>query len=530
MEIPESIQNQIRSEWRAAVNGGKTQCVKRWAEVLDVSAQTVYRLLKVGRSRKKGDHRIDGIRDAAAIVACIKKRPPKDAGEISTDQAIEIALGNGCIPEEMKDVSTATFNRVIRECGLTQRAKRVQRYQAEYPNQLHHVDASSSQFFYVARELKDDFVLKLHAGSGLGYKNKPVPIRLRPWLYGLTDDYSGYHLARYIAAHGESLADNLQFLAWAWGANEDKPFFGLPERIKADQGPLMKGDASRELLTRLSIGLDGSIPGEKDAHGKIERPWRTLWGRFEKVFFVESGWKGFEITLSELNRRFRLYQEEYNDRSHRYEKDVSRVDAWRRINLRGGAVAMPENAIATAARRYERIVGDDGCLSLDGVIFEVRGLHAAKVRVYEGIFEDKLVVEDIRTGEKYETSKFAPTPLDKFVGHKETPHQAAVKEAQKLELRNTLYMDKESSAAERKITRLPTRIKETRKIENPLDADSFSTLDAAMREFVRICPVRMEPENREAIACLIRESGFSRSYVRELALEIQAESFRSISG
>ena len=523
MALTESIKAQIKSEWQAAPVGAKSRVIARWAETLNVAYQSLYRQLEIGRKRN-GARKIDGIEQAAEIIAQIKKRPPKDAGEIATDQAVELALENGAIPEQLAGVSIGTWNRVMRECGLARQPRRVQRYQALYPNQLHHVDASSSQFFYIHREEDGEYILRLHASTGTGYKNKPIPTRLRPWLYGLTDDYSGYHIARYCAAAGESLADNLQFLAWAWGANEDKPFFGIPERIKADQGPLMKGDASREWLDRLGIDPDGSRPYEKDAHGKIERPWRTLWGRFEKAFFVESDWKRFEITLTELNRRFRIYQdEEYNQRSHRYEREITRVDAWRRINLRGGAVAIPENAIATAARRHIRTVGQDGCISLDGISYEVKGLHSAKVRVYEGVFEDRLVVEDIRTGEKYETKRFAPLPLDTYKASKETPHQKAAKAAADLELRNTLYTDKAAEAGG-KITRIPTRIKETRKIGNPLDIDAYASIDAAMRDFVAICPVRLEAKDREAIRDLIIESGLSKTYVRDLALEIQAES------
>jgi len=522
MALSESVLSQIRDEWQAAQNGAKSAVVRRWAQTLQVSYQTLYRGLSVGRQRKRGCYRIDGVKQAAEIVAQIKKRPPKDAGEIPTDLALRQAIDNGLIPEEMAG-RVATINRVMRECGLSQRVRRVQRFQALYPNQLHHVDASSSQFFYIHREENGEFILRMHNSSGLGYKNKPVPIRLRPWVYGLTDDYSGVHIARYVAAHGESLADNLQFLAYAWGYDPSaKAFFGIPERIKADQGPLMKGEASREWLDRLDILQEGSIPGEKEAHGKIERPWRTMWGRFEKTFFVESDWKHYEITLSELNRRFALYLAEYNNRPHRYERDVSRIDAWRRINLRGGAVALPAGAIATAARRHQRTVGADGCISLDGVTYEVRGLHAAKVHVYEGIYEDRIVVEDLRTGEKYEAKKFAPTPLDEYRAHRHTPHQVAQRAAESLQMTNTLYLAAEAST-EKRVTRLPTRVKEERQVANPFDVDAYPSIDAAMRDFASICAIAMDAENTATVRELIIDCGLKRSAVRELALEIQAE-------
>ncbi|MEM5788966.1 MAG: hypothetical protein AAGU11_16760 [Syntrophobacteraceae bacterium] len=527
MELLPSVAEAMKEEWCRAENGSKARVVKKWAKALGCSYQTVYRMLGVGRRRKKGQCKIAGIKEAASLVAQIKKRPPEHAGEISTDQAVRAALQNGLISEEMARVSPATFNRVIREAELNRRAVRIHRFQALYPNQLHHIDASSSQYFYVHKELPDgDCVLRMHGSSPMGYKNKPVPNRLRPWIYGLTDDYSGYHVARYVAAQGECLADNVDFLQWAWARN-DKPFFGLPERIKADLGPLLRGKAATDWLDRLGIDIDPSVPHQKEAHGKIERPWRTHWQRFELTYFIEADWKHFEISMSELCRQFENYLVEYNNRPHRYEKNVSRLDMWRRISLRGGAVEISEDALKSVVKRYERTVDRAGCLSLDGVLYEVRGLHCAKVKVYEGVFEDRLVVEDIRTGEKYGTRRFCPLPLDTYKAAPATPHQVAVKAAADLQLRNTLYAGKDERRAEdgnSKVTRLPTRIKEHRKIQNPLDTDSFSSIDQAIREFMGICMVRLDAESRDAIRALIIENGLSRTYVRELALEIQAES------
>jgi len=523
VELLPSVVEAIRGEWKSAANGEKTLLVRKWAEVLGCSPQTLYRVLGVGRRRKKGERKIEGIERAAELVAQIKRRPPEDAGEISTDQALEMALDGGIIAEELGQVSVATYNRLIREKGMCRRAPRVQRFQAMRPNELHHIDASSSKYFYVHRVLPDgDCVLKLmrHV-SAQGYKNKPTPVELRPWMYGLTDDYSGYHVARYVAARGESLADNLLFLQWAWAQNEDMEFFGLPAKIKADHGPMMKGESAIDLLARLDIEISPSVPYEKRSHGKIERPWRTHQQRFEKPFYVEADWQHFEILLSELNRRFIIYLEEYNSRQHRYEKEVSRLDMWRRINQWGGAVAIPENILGTVARRRSRKVGVDGVVSVDGKEYEVKGLHDRWVWVYEGVFEDQMVVEDKESGEKYQVKKFAPTPLDTFVGHEHTEHQKAVKAAGTLELKNTLYTERE--AAEGNVIRIPTRVKEVRSVENPLDTDSFSSIEAAMREFLSICPLRLDAENREAVRDTIIEHGLSRSYVRELALKIQAE-------
>ena len=419
----------------------------------------------------------------------------------------------------------STINRVSRELKLNKKTRRFQRFQAEHPNELHHIDASSSKFFYVYRETGDgDYILKLHSGMKR-YKNKPVPIRLRPWVYGLCDDHSGYFVAKYIVAYGESAADNLEFLQWAWSKTEEKGLFGLPDKLKGDLGPMMRGPAARNLFERLGIDIDSSRPGGKEAHGKIERPWRTNWQRFESTFFACPDCRKFEITLTDLNRRFYNFLEELNDRPHRYEKAITRSQAWQKINYRGGAVAIPENALSTVARRYKRTVGTDGCFSLDGDIYEVKGLFDAKVFVYQGVFEDKLIVEDRKTGVKHEVKEFSPNPIGTYTAHKETPHQKAVKEAETLDVTNTLYT---SSKEQGNVTVFPTRIKENREIANPLDTDTYPSLDVAMKEFVSICGFRLDKENREAVQNYILENGLSRRSVIELALESQPDTSKEV--
>jgi hypothetical protein len=332
-------------------------------------------------------------------------------------------------------------------------------------------------------------------------------------------------VGRYIAAHGETAADNLDFMSYAWSKNDDKVFFGLPEQLKGDLGPMMRGPAANEFFDRLGIIINPSMPENKESHGKIERPWRTIWQRFEKTFFAVTDWKKLEITLSELNRQFLNFQQEYNDMPHRYEKDISRRQSWQKISLSGGAVAMPETALSTVAKRIERTVGTDGCFSLDNVIYEVKGLHDAKVYVYQGVFNDKLVVVDKSTGEKYEVENFTPNPIGVFTGHKETPHQKAIKAAKDMELSHSLYSESKDPG---NVVQIPTRIKETLTISDPLDTDAYPSMIAAMQGFISISGYVPDKEDREIIEQLILENGFSRRFVSSLAFDAQAEISRSL--
>lgn len=508
----------IRQEYRQAPRGTKTTVLKRWAAVVGYSEQKLYKEmgLETGRKRRQGTSLIENIKDHTKTVFQIKKRPPEESGELSTDQAVAIAVKNGLVPD---GISVATFNRVGRQLKLDKKKRRVQRFQADQPNQMHHIDASTSSVFYVDRDLPDgDYILKLNNRPSLNYKNKPAPIGRRAWVYSITDDYSGYSIARYTAAYGESMADNLDFLSWAWGENDDKPFFGLPEKIKADKGPMMKGKAAQEWLDRLDVEIDPSVPYAKEAHGKIERPWRTHWQRFEKQFFAQSDWKSFEITLSELNRQFiNYFHNEYNLRPHRYERQINREQAWRKIALSGGAVALPKDAIKTTARRYKRKVAADGCFKLDNEIYEVKGLHDAWVYVILGVFENKMLVQDIATGEKYEVEDFKPNPIGTFTAHKDSPHQIAQKESQKLELSSGSLF--EESTENNTVVHLPTKIKEERVVENIFDNGRYRSIDEAMSNFTSMTGHFLEAgsEDRADLEHMLIDNNLEKSFVRKVA-------------
>lgn len=519
--IDPSVLNLAIRDWEDAPYGGKTAAIKGWAKRLKIGYQALYDSMPV-KQKRIGERKLVGIEDAARIVAQIKARPPEHKGQIVTKDALKLAVDNGVIDECFADVHYSTFDRVIRELGAESQRRRISRFQADYPNQLHHVDGSTSSCFYVHHQMPDgDYVYRIHKGLK-DYKNKPVPIRLRPLIYGVADDHSGCHCARYVSALGENSGDNIDFLFWAWSEQEGKDFFGRPEWLKGDKGPMMNCKDATAFLALWGIKPDGSTPLNKDAHGKIERPWRTMWQRFELPFYTESEWKKFEITESELNRRFLIYQQEYNSWPHRYERGLSRKQVWQRINLSGGAVALPENALEVYTRRIERTVGQDGCFTLENVLYEVKGLHDAKVWVYRGVYLDKMVVVDQKTDLKYEVEDFRPNSFHEFSAQKENEHQKVVKEALKLEgMTNTLYT--EAKARPANVRTFPTRIKEVVQVDSPLNVDSYPDVETAIGEFQALCGFILDREMRGEVKGLIVGNGLSRRFVSELALEIQME-------
>ncbi len=511
-----SLIEQVRFEVSGAAYGHRGEVAGRWAKLLNMSRSQLYNLIGYDseKTRVSAPARPE-YREWVPIIFQIKKRPPEEAGEISTDQAVRIAVNAGLIPAAALDVPVETFDRIGRDLKLNKKKVRRNRFQAARPNDVHHFDASTSKFFYIHKKDAAEYILRLHRPAK-HYKNKPIPVdALRPWIYGLVDDHSGYPIARYTAAQGESVHDSLLFLAYAWAA------MGLSKSLWADQGMLKKGLASQDLIMRLGVELPEFEPYAKEAHGKIERIWRTIWQRFEKHFFaVLTDWHKFEISMTELNAEFSNYLVEYRNQPHRFERDVTRLQAWNRVNLYGGIVALPENALATVAKRKKRKVDVDGTMEYEGKTYEVKGLHDAWVYVYEGVFEDCLVVDEIETGQKFEVKDFKPLGIGEFRAHPETPHEKLVKESAALPLKgHGLYADK--AETNEKITAIPTRTKETRELEDPFNVAAFANMAEAMAEFTGIVGTAIDKDQREVIERLISEQGMDKQFIRDLALEIR---------
>ncbi|MGD9948646.1 MAG: hypothetical protein AB7U29_09230 [Desulfobulbus sp.] len=523
MAFTPEIELQIKAELQQAARGTKTAIVAKWASLLKCDAKRIWALQQTERVRgKKGNAPLEAI---TRIVYQVKFRVPDGDSPISTDQAYAIACRNGELPEDAPKFHPGSIDRCARVNRLNKTARRIQRFQAEGPNQLHHVDASTSQYFHVVKALEDgDYLLKLHEGSSQNYKNKPLLIKMKLLIYGVVDDYSGCLAARYVAAPGESAADNLAFLEWAWSKTDEKTLHGLPKSIKGDKGPMMRGKMTENLFTRLEVAIDPSEPGAKDAHGKIERPWRTIWQRFEKQFLAIDDRKKFEITLSELNRQFLIFLDiEYNRRDQRYEKGVTREQMWKRITLakHGGVRPLPEGAFSTTCEQIERKVGRDGTFSLNTEIFEVKGLHDAWVRVIKGVFTDDIIVQDVETGEKYEVIPFKPNPVGTFTAHPHTEHQKNVKAAKELQITQTLFQEKKM---DEKIINLPIRTQE----EQPFDPvftikkDTFDSAEEAMRHFIEQSGERplKGSDDWAVLEQAFTANGLCRQYVDELIQEV----------
>src|SRR6266496_619223 len=91
--IDAGVLSQATTAWRDAPQGHKKTVVEKWAKIIGVSYQTLYRALPTSRERK-GERQIEGIEETARIVAQFKNAPPELRGVITTEDAIKIALIN----------------------------------------------------------------------------------------------------------------------------------------------------------------------------------------------------------------------------------------------------------------------------------------------------------------------------------------------------------------------------------------------------------------------------------------------------
>lgn len=515
---PETL-SLIRQDYERLPFGHKRNCLEQWSRMLGCSYQKINDAVKTTHRARKGEAQRPEYQGWAKVVYTIKKRPPEEAGFISTEDALALAIRGGHLPSEAVNMPVGTIDRIARENGWTKTEVRANRFQAERPNQAHHFDASSSKFLYVAKDLGGgDYLLKLHRPAK-HYKNKPVPVdRLRPWVYGLTDDHSGRFIARYVAALGESAKDSMQFICWAWSE------IGLPEQLLADQGMLKKSLPSQDLHERLGIEFPQMMPYQKRGHGKIERPWRTLWQKFELPFYSAlASWDKFEITLSELNAQLQNYiDDKYNTMPHRFERGITRMQAWGRIALSGGLVKMPEHTLRTIAGKIERTVSVEGIVRLEGDRYEVVGLHSARVEVLRSVFDNKLVARDMETGIKYNMRDFKPLDLGEYRAYKETPHQQLVNASAEASVSREAMLYASGKPADEKVISMPIRTKEERAIVDPLDVTTYANIAEGINEFVEIAGALKSAQEKEVVEAHIKSLGLDKQAVRDFALEVRA--------
>lgn len=537
----------VRAEWRAAPHGARGAIIERWAEVLGVAPATLYRKLSGSGERGPSRQRPAAhpeYRAWAEVLVGIMARCPD--GAVPLDLCLEAALagdpetGEMLLPPEAGRVPLATYQRIIRhEIGARETHRRNRRMHADRPNQAWQIDATTSRYLIVDRELDDgDVLLRLHRSPtpAAGYKNKPLPAhRLRLLYYGIWDMRTGYQRIVPRVARGESGLDAMQALCDAMVKREDPrdPLHGVPEDLWSDQGVLTKHAATADLLSRLGINVVTGDAYKKERQGGVEQLWRRLWQRFERSLFVVATASGkWTITLSALTARLGEYLARMNDGESRRDKGLSRRDAWiRGINQIGGAKLCPDRPMETIAREVRRWVDGSGVIRWDNVEYEVPDLHRCWViarRALDG--SNRVIVEDERTGKRYDCTLWAPLPYGE---HLRSP-QIPIEQARKAAAASTYtladpYAPKpeggEAAVAPNVVTgRFGARSQPAEALADPLEAECFASLSATWEQFTAwIGPVVsgvLTDDHRALIEQQLLGQGLRKDAVRELAATI----------
>ncbi len=395
-EVDAGLMAQAVKDWQRAGHGQKEAALTHWLPVL-------------GRGRRKHEQ----METWVEMIMRLKYNPPKGVRSLATADAVRLAKVNGLVPLSA-ELSEGTVNRVARELGLMETARKEVRFEAEFPNQVHQIDASGSDHFFPVRKTTDgDWLLKLRPKQ---QKNKEKADKFKLWAYGLADDFSGYRLSRYTVAPGESAAGSIAFLQWAWAKDEEHaPFRGLPEILYSDNGPLVRKHAFQEFAARVGVTLKTHEAERAQATGKVEANWKSLWKRFETPWFFAPGWEKLEITLAELNQEVAAFWRQWNHQRHRH-LALTREAAWLLIQQRGGVVDIAPEAWRTVFQRHARKIDAAGCFDFKGRTYQVQKIHACDAWLYEGLVDNCIVVEDRRDGQRYGCSEFAPLVWGEYKG------------------------------------------------------------------------------------------------------------------
>jgi len=392
---------QVLEEWRAAPWRLKKEMLGKNLGRLGISEGAFYALARrwgylPERAGRSDRGRLSDPRREAWVreIMALKYAPPPGVRTLTTEDARRLVARGKVDPEEARAIMAlpaGTINRLARDMGLVEQPRREARVEASRPNQVHQMDASFSEHFFPWKREGEEWLLKLRPRRT---KNKEKLERLRVICYGLCDDFSGYRLARYTVAAGESGLDSIRFLQWCWEANKDHgPFQGWPETVYLDNGPVAKLAAFRRFCGSLGVEVKTHEPYRSQATGKVENNWRVAWSRFENVYFADPGWESRVITLTELNQEFARFWRGWNQRAHR-RLQLSREEAWLLINRQGGPVSVAPEAWRRLAVQRERTLDAAGCFDLEGYTYQVKELWSCRVTVIRGLLDGAVWVQE----------------------------------------------------------------------------------------------------------------------------------------
>jgi transposase InsO family protein len=355
------------------------------------------------------------LENAALAVLAFKTRLKSAGGRISTQSAIDTLIKHGIIPQ----VKSSTIDRYIRELRLKQGIDQSPcvRIEASHPNEVWHIDFTVSKMCVAGQQPGTINITSDHAG----YKR---PRNERVWLCGIVDAYSRCIAMQYYLVAGESARLGIQHLSGLFSPTRDPryPFGGIPEKLITDNGAFGSSALAESFCLGARIELIRNMPGQKQANGKIERQWRTLWGSFEGALAASTG----EIlTLEELNAKLFEWQIKQVYQPHPVIPYKTRIDAWAKS-------VSPYLRYATGEWAYLpviRTVNRDMTVSVDNVSYKTNArLIGRKIEILMGI-GGPVGYRDPDTGQISELEVYRAVKYGEYRATAKTDGQKALAEA-----------------------------------------------------------------------------------------------------
>lgn len=388
----------IQGEIERAGHGHRRAVVMRYAGMLGVSKDTIYRELRkafgkkktLNRQKKVPQHLIDMIADMKIEAA----RLSLTEREMSTDICIDLLRERGVQGADQLTVSTV--NRRLREAGYRIDDPKVF-VEPEYATQEDQLDFSRSKYFQIWKydPVREDYLMRV-SGRELHYKKGDR--RLRTWICQVKNSFSRLRIARAYAATSEDGFIGLDTLYFYWCRPEDQhPLRYVPDCLKTDNGSFARRAEVKAALGALDIQFDKARPYNHDSQGKVESGFKSLWRRFEMPLAYKLG-AGATIYLSEYNELLHEHLAVKDAQlPHPVYKDT-REAIYRMGILRHPPRTVDVDILQVACRVFVRSVPQTLMIQLDGDAYEAPSYTMGKrVRVYRNMLGElmgELLEED----------------------------------------------------------------------------------------------------------------------------------------
>ena len=364
----------------AAGHGSKTAVLEEWARRLSpdpddpMSTQTLRRKIRhrkgkaketSGRPRKIPGALIDFVEKAKArgIEMGLGDR------ELSTEKCLDIAERKGVAGAA--EASPSAVNRRLRENGFRE-TKRKRKVEADFATQVQLLDFSRSKYLQVRDydEEADDWLLEV-SGKQLSYKDPEGAFRT--WYAMIIDDHSRVRLGRLFCDTSENALLGLTFLRWAWTREEDEhPLRHVPRILQTDFGAFRRSKRVQNAFD--ALGEVQLKKAGKDAQGKIERSFRTLWQRFELPFAVEHR-DGYQIHLTDFNHLLKEHLLEEAGRPHPERSGYTCSQIYRGSIQRTPPLQLDADLVELAFNVHTRQVDPYGRVSIEGTKYRCPDSH-----------------------------------------------------------------------------------------------------------------------------------------------------------